>query len=576
MKKYLAILAGIFLFCSSVAVQAATYTVCSSGCDSTTIQGIFDNNDLDAGDIVEVRADTAGGSKTYTEQINPGSNDQGSSGNPIIMRPRSGDSITLNASASPVVRLDNTGYFRIENFSFTGTGIECVHAGGTGPITGVEVEDCDFSSAAVAVRFTGTTFTDCILRNLDIDGMTATGTSGSVELKATSVQTCSGNVIDNINIKNGAAYGLYISYMDLSNSTITRIHVDNCAKQGIYVTSSSTVEITDSIAENGPNDGIYCTGSSDCTYTRCISRYNGSSSGSYGDGFVGTGSSTVLTLKYCSAYDNWNPGVTLTNPTAYMYNCTFYGNALTSYKVERNANIWCNNPSANITMRNCVTAGSPAAIKLETTNTNLDLDYNCYGESDFYYNNTLYDFAGWKTQTGGDANSLNTDPKLIEPSAFNLQLRSDSPCIHNGTVVTSVHNQTAPAIDLHGQAVLVGPSRGAYQPSDFLWFDTDASNTGKNGTFEHPFTDISDYSKSQLLHGTSSYPNYVYLLGSFTSIDFSGYTGPINPVVTIKAWPQKTFSVGGNEGSYAAVTIQGTYMYLESDARSTRRVVPLF
>ncbi len=69
------------------------YTVCASGCDSPTIQGIFNTHSMESDDIVEVRADTVGGSKTYRETVRVSGN--GTSGHPVILRTRTGDTITL-------------------------------------------------------------------------------------------------------------------------------------------------------------------------------------------------------------------------------------------------------------------------------------------------------------------------------------------------------------------------------------------------------------------------------------------------------------------------------------------------
>ena len=68
-----------FLFLGFIGkASATTYTVCSSGCNQTTIQDAFNNYDLAPGDIVEVQADTPGGSKIYNEMVTWGSNDAGS------------------------------------------------------------------------------------------------------------------------------------------------------------------------------------------------------------------------------------------------------------------------------------------------------------------------------------------------------------------------------------------------------------------------------------------------------------------------------------------------------------------
>ena len=102
--------------------QAAIYTVCSSGCDETTIQAVFDNNDLSGNDIVEVQADSEGGSKTFAETVTPGANDSGTAENPVILRARTGDTITISGSdiRNNAVNLNSVDYFTVGGSSGNG------------------------------------------------------------------------------------------------------------------------------------------------------------------------------------------------------------------------------------------------------------------------------------------------------------------------------------------------------------------------------------------------------------------------------------------------------------------------
>jgi len=72
------------------------YTVCSSGCTKTTIQGVIDNYTLKGDDILQVQADMPGGIVTYTESIRLGSDDHGRLGHPLIIKARSGDTVILD------------------------------------------------------------------------------------------------------------------------------------------------------------------------------------------------------------------------------------------------------------------------------------------------------------------------------------------------------------------------------------------------------------------------------------------------------------------------------------------------
>jgi hypothetical protein len=77
---------------------ATTYTVCNEGCTGTGIQAVINSTDLNAGDILEVRADTEGGSKTYTEKITIGAADSGDATAQVIIRARAGDAVTINSN----------------------------------------------------------------------------------------------------------------------------------------------------------------------------------------------------------------------------------------------------------------------------------------------------------------------------------------------------------------------------------------------------------------------------------------------------------------------------------------------
>ena len=118
----------IFVFLCLVLLPSfafgATYTVCNAGCDWTTIQGAFDDgsinggNGLEPGDVVEVRADIPGGSKTYFETVTPGSNDSGATENHVIIRGRSGDTITIDGQGTRQYCFDiSYSYITVDNFT---------------------------------------------------------------------------------------------------------------------------------------------------------------------------------------------------------------------------------------------------------------------------------------------------------------------------------------------------------------------------------------------------------------------------------------------------------------------------
>ena len=107
------------MLCFSVHAHAVTKTVCASGCDYTTIADAW-AYDFEPADILELRADSTPGSKTYAETINPGSNDVGDSGDQFTIQGRAADTITI-AGAGVATLLDLSGgedYITVKNLTF--------------------------------------------------------------------------------------------------------------------------------------------------------------------------------------------------------------------------------------------------------------------------------------------------------------------------------------------------------------------------------------------------------------------------------------------------------------------------
>jgi len=77
----------------------ATYS-CTGGSATVfpTIMGAINTLNLEGDDVLEVRADSEGGSKTYYEGVTIGSADSGDDGKNVIIRARAGDTITVDGS----------------------------------------------------------------------------------------------------------------------------------------------------------------------------------------------------------------------------------------------------------------------------------------------------------------------------------------------------------------------------------------------------------------------------------------------------------------------------------------------
>lgn len=119
----------IFPFVLSVPmpVAATTYFVnASQGTDSSscltspgpgssacqTIMYVFNKVDLVGGDTVEVEEGT------YYETVTPGANDSGENGNPVILRAKSGDKVTIDGgnSRADAFDLSNRNYISVDGF----------------------------------------------------------------------------------------------------------------------------------------------------------------------------------------------------------------------------------------------------------------------------------------------------------------------------------------------------------------------------------------------------------------------------------------------------------------------------
>lgn len=231
--------AVLFLLLGAVTVQAATITVCASGCNVTIIQAAFDNYDLAPGDVVEIRD-----SRTYLETIYWGSNDAGSSGNPVTLRAAAGQTPTINGSLS----VRNVNYAKIGS---SGYGvIKFIHPA-TGWLDG-------------AILFSNSNY--CTVENNDVhniyDG------NGIMLLNGSHHNTIQNNLVYNI----GTSYfatgsqgtGILI-YRNGSDNVIQNNEVYNCAHDQIQAggsigseTNVSRNQILNNYIHGGYGEGISC------------------------------------------------------------------------------------------------------------------------------------------------------------------------------------------------------------------------------------------------------------------------------------------------------------------------------
>ncbi|HLE49236.1 MAG TPA: right-handed parallel beta-helix repeat-containing protein [Patescibacteria group bacterium] len=167
-----------------------------------------------------------------------------------------------------------------------------------------------------------------------------------------------------------------------------------------------------------------------------------------------------------------------------VYNNVFYGNSIGIIVENEQTNLKIKN---NILLANTANT-STSEITLESghTYTGLDIDYNSYyresGTTYWKYGATNYSFTDWKTNSGQDANSVNSDPLFTDATGYDFTLQSVSPVINSGTDVSLT-------TDYAGTIVPQGttPDIGAYEfslpssASSLLQYQSDGTSSISTG-----------------------------------------------------------------------------------------------
>lgn len=131
MIKYLFVL----LILVASPIWGATYTVCTSGCDYTTLTAAVGGTaSKSPDDIIEVRADSPGGTTTFNEQLTWSANAVGTQGHPITLQARAGDTVVIDGQDARdyCIDLQQNGYLTISNITlqnFVSAGIRGYNSG---------------------------------------------------------------------------------------------------------------------------------------------------------------------------------------------------------------------------------------------------------------------------------------------------------------------------------------------------------------------------------------------------------------------------------------------------------------
>lgn len=158
-----------------------------------------------------------------------------------------------------------------------------------------------------------------------------------------------------------------------------------------------------------------------------------------------------------------------------IYNNTIYNSSEVGLAIT-------NAETTSGTIKNNILHTASSNIIQNLDATNVLFDNNCYFPVSvfFRWNTSKTNFATWKTNCSGDANSLNSDPLMVNPAVYDFHLQATSPCINAGADVELTH-------DYEGNSIQGLPDIGAFEFSDGTASLT-ASATASPTTGQAPLT----------------------------------------------------------------------------------------
>lgn len=211
-----------FLAIFSLTTFAATITVCSSGCDFTTIQGALDSLPS-PGDTISVT-----GQGTYSENLTL--KNSGTSGNIITLKNDSGNTVTVTSSTSPVLRIRGNDYWTVDGFDFIYTG------SGTSP--SVILNDVSRESDYVTIK-------NCIATRSGGSGGQVMGFNSSDNL---TIDNCTFNILSGSGGIDGVIL-IYTSNLEFINNTI--VGIDSTIHDDGIVVTGKNINIENNILSGG-------------------------------------------------------------------------------------------------------------------------------------------------------------------------------------------------------------------------------------------------------------------------------------------------------------------------------------
>ena len=342
--------------------DCVTYNPSNQTCSGGTykayneIQETFTNEDFGDGEdhIIEIRATTPGGSTTYTEAVTIGLLDGGTSGHPVTVKGRSGDTITIDGTSVPGTGLVvQSNYIDFQNLTLSGNPyglyISSTSSSAVGNLNFTNV-DCTYATSSGAVvtqnanarlyEISYITFTGCIFNYNGNTGALVQGTSADAPVHHVTFTNCNarynnldggqdrqgfgiGGSSEEFNDTSWTCDGGNDCYRTLDYDNPYRIFQSTPTKReltlgtlplsdGEYYMSSTTlyVDVGENLSLSARQFHIQWGVSRNIIWDSCIASHNGDrdSDNTDGNGFY-FAHAEDSEMRYCYSHDNDGGGV---------------------------------------------------------------------------------------------------------------------------------------------------------------------------------------------------------------------------------------------------------------------------
>ncbi|HEY3266232.1 MAG TPA: right-handed parallel beta-helix repeat-containing protein [Armatimonadota bacterium] len=329
-----------------------------------------------------------------------------------------GDSGTLIADRNSVTGNGWAGYAWTGNATIRGTTVQGngygISVSGTVLISGNTVQNNGGVFSNTGIGASG---------NVNVDNNTVTGNAnGGIRVSGSSPVLTGYTVSVTRNTVTGNTSGSYAGvYIQITGSASGLVQLNS-------ITGNAA-------GANGNGGGLYVDGSAPEIQRNVIAE----NTASYGGGVYVNKGSALLANNFISGNTATNNGGGI-----YLYQGTpnVINNSIAANSAGANGTgggIYAD--AATSTVANNIIAFNTAGGLLKTTPASLNLSHNDV------YGNLPYDYSGYAAPPTGTNGNIALDPHLVQPSARNLHIQEDSPCINAGDNTVVVKDW----VDIDGQ-----------------------------------------------------------------------------------------------------------------------------